>query len=257
MARNHARVLIVVCGNAGHGKDTLADSIQTHIPGSERDAFAVPLKQCVHLKTGIPMWVLNGPKEVKEDPKYGAYGKTARRLMQDEGEGARQAIGLTVWMDRLAERFLASGAKVSIVSDGRHPTEEMMALKERVGDRALVVFVVVRRPDVPVNTDHVSESRIAAMPNDDFDFVVMNTGTPEDLMEKAKQLAVATLLWAQTGKLPERGWLVHCPGGGSQPWPYATEDDAEKVATLMPCDCCVSRVKHEVRPIEFDGLVIP
>lgn len=261
MARTYPRLLIVICGNAGHGKDSLADALHALIPGSERDAFAVPLKHCVHLKTGIPMWVLNGPKEVKEDPKHGAYGKTPRVLMQEEGEETRQRIGLTVWMDRLAERFLGSGVKVSIVSDGRHPAEEMVALRERVGDRALVVFVVIRRPDMPINPSHVSESRIAAMPNEDFDFGVMNTGTLEDLTErKARQLAVAAILWAQTGKKPKRttGWLVLCPGRGPQPWPYATEEDAQVVAVATgQCAFCGHAVKHEVQPTGFDGLVIP
>lgn len=253
MRKTFGRILLVVCGNMGAGKDTLADAVHALVPGSERDAFANPLKQCVHLKTGIPMWVLNGPAAVKNDPKHGAYGKTPRKLMQEEGEEARQRIGLTVWMDRLADRFLASHTKLMIVSDGRHPGEEIVALKERIGSQALVLFVRVRRPgdETWKENNHVSESRIAAMSDDQFDYVVVNDETLDDLKEKkARQLAVSAILRAMTGAtFLQQGYQIKSPEGIVDPWPYDLIEDAEQVA------------KHrgpgnEVITTRFDSIIV-
>lgn len=260
MGKRHSRILVVVCGNAGHGKDSLADAMaaltERGAPGCvERDAFAAPLKVCVHLKTGIPMWVLNGSKEIKEDIKYGAYGKTPRVLMQEEGEGARQGIAKTVWMDRAADRFLANGSRITIISDGRHPEEEMAQLRDRVQDRALVVFVRARRPDMPVNKDHISEQRIADISDDVFDIVAANDRSREDWVENvAPQVLYALILWAQTGtKKRKRCWRVICPRNPN-PWPFETEEDAGVVA--KGCACRQSD-GHEVKPVDFDRLIFP
>jgi len=185
------RILIVVCGCAGHGKDTLADMLAGQIPDADRDAFAAPLKVCVHLKTGIPMRILNGSQRDKEDVDQGAYGKTARKLMQEEGEEARQRIGLTVWMDRLADRFVRGNTRVVIVSDGRHPQQEMTALRERIADYAHVVFVRIVRPSVPVNREHISETAVADASDEIFDYKIVNDGLIGDLLLKAEALAVS------------------------------------------------------------------
>lgn len=183
------RTLVVVAGNAGHGKDSFANFMASFCEDVVRDSFANPLKRCVHLKTGIPMEVLNGPQEVKNSVEHGAYGQTPRKLMRDEGEEARQRIGKTVWMDRLADRFLADGASVWIVSDGRHPEEEMVALRARLADKARLVLILVERPSVPVDMTHISESAIAKADRTLFEMIVANTGTLDDLRQAAKNAA--------------------------------------------------------------------
>jgi len=135
------RVLVVVAGNKGHGKDVTADALAELLPDARRDAYAAPLKVCVHLKTGIPMDVLNGPQSVKEDPKFGRYGQTPRKLMQDEGQEARERIGPAVWMDRLVERTRAAQERCTIVSDGRHPNEEIVGVRAALGSHGLVLAV--------------------------------------------------------------------------------------------------------------------
>jgi len=186
------RYLVVVAGNAGHGKDTFSDLLAQEIPGATRDAFAAPLKLCVHFKTGIPLEVLNGPQSVKNSVEHGAYGQTPRRLMRDEGEEARQRIGKTVWMDRLAERFLAGTDSVRIVSDGRHPEEEMLALRARLvasEQNARLLLVRIVRPSVLVDRSHISESAVADAPDTLFDRIVLNVGSIDELREHAKRLA--------------------------------------------------------------------
>ena len=55
------QAMVIVAGNARHGKDTLSDMLAELIDSSRRDAYANPMKEAVHVKTGIPMDVLNGP----------------------------------------------------------------------------------------------------------------------------------------------------------------------------------------------------
>jgi hypothetical protein len=254
---SYSRILIVVAGNSEHGKDTLADALAARIPEAERDAYAAPLKSCVHLKTGIPMWVLQADARVKNDPKHGAYGKTPRKLMQEEGEEARQRIGLTVWMDRLSDRFLQGNTRVLVVSDGRHPEEEMAALRERINGRALVVFVRVIRPGWPVNRDHVSESKIADAPDSIFDYKILNDGTKEELLAKAEILAFAIQLRAETGKPQETAWKVVC---GQKAWTtsFRSQVDAGLVATqpMTPCEVCGKTSDHDFRSVDLTSVMV-
>lgn len=254
---SYSRILIVVAGNMGAGKDTLADALAQRIPGSERDAYAAPLKECVHLKTGIPMWVLQSDAAIKNDPKYGAYGKTPRKLMQEEGEESRQRIGLTVWMDRLADRFLAGNTRVLVVSDGRHPEEEIAALRERINGRALVVFVRIVRPGQPINRDHVSESKIADASDSIFDYKIVNDGSKDDLFAKAEALAFAVQLHAQTGKTQDTAWKVVC---GDKSWttPFRNVVDASLCSTqpMIPCEVCGKHDDHNVKPVDLSSITV-
>ncbi len=252
------KIIVVVGGNAGHGKDTLADMLSRLLPDARRDAYAAPLKVCVYLKTGIPMDILNGPVSVKNDPRFGRYGKSPRKLMQEEGEEARQRIGLTVWMDRLRERALAEPERITVVSDGRHPEEEFDALRSSLPEGSLFFGVRVVRPSVPVDISHVSESRVAAAPDSLFNAIVLNEGTIADLEEAAQQLADAIVLRAKGQTKAPKGWIVRCPSGSrvSEAFANAAEAAALAGARLSPCPVCRTGAKHEVEATKFDRLTL-
>lgn len=251
----YRRVLVVVSGNKSHGKDTLADALAEILPDAGRDAYAAPLKMCVHLKTGIPLEVLNDPSK-KEDPNYGAYGQTPRKLMQDEGEEARQRIGLTVWADRLGDRFEIQPKRIMIVSDGRHPKQEITAVKARVSKDTLVLGVLIRRPSVPVVRGHISEDAVADATFDDFDLGLMNDGTREELLsKKVPQLADYIYLRAMGGGKTPAGFIVGCPNGGRQRWPHIEKADALMLARAK-CEACGASAHHRVESAAFDGLII-
>ncbi len=232
------RMLIVVAGNAHHGKDALADRIAIVLTSVRRDAFAAPLKMCVHLKTGIPMDVLNGPPEVKNNTKYGRYGKTPRLLMQEEGQEARERIAKTVWLDRLVERAQSAPERCTIVSDGRHPTEEIVRARALLGAQGTFLGVRVVRPSEPVRRGHPSEDRIADAPDSLFDVIVCNDGTLDDLAAAARQVADLAILRAKTGKKRPKGWIVgpttlpahELPAAGRYLEPFATREGAEALA---------------------------
>ncbi len=175
------RVVVVVSGNMHHGKDTLADLLAGMIPNSRRDSFAHSLKLCVSLMTGIPMEILNGPASVKNDARFGRYDMSPRKLMQDVGEWAREGIARTIWRDRTAERCLGASERVTIISDGRHPIEEISGMRDYMaeagGHRVFAVRVV--RPDTPLLLGHPSEDNIAAVSDGVFDFKVVNDAPRE------------------------------------------------------------------------------
>jgi len=194
------RIVIVVAGCMHHGKDALADRIRDAFPDARRDAFAAPLKMCVHLKTGISMDILNGSPEVKNDPKYGRYGFTPRKLMQDEGQEARDRIGKTIWMDRLVERAQRAPEQCTVVSDGRHPDEEIGGVRTAMDARDTVLAIRVVRPSEPVRRGHPSEDKIADAPDAMFDVKVINDGTLDDLTAAAQQIADLAVLRAESGQ---------------------------------------------------------
>lgn len=254
---SYERGIVVISGNRFNGKDTLADALAEHLPEAARDSYAAPLKMCVHLKTGIPLRILNDPK-FKEDPSWGAYGKTPRTLMQEEGEEARQRLKATVWADRLADRFQASRARVVVVSDGRHPEEEISGFKVRAPANTLVISIRVRRPSEPIAWGHPSEDKIARVPDSIFDVVVVNDGTREQLVdEAAARLADYVYLRLLTGDRTPHGWIIRCPNGARQRDAYAFKVDANVIAESGRLCVCGSAAVHAVQPAVFDGLTFP
>jgi hypothetical protein len=249
------KIVIIVSGNAQNGKDTLADMLAAWMINSKRDAYAAPLKACVHLKTGIPMDILNGPASVKEDVKHGRYGQTPRKLMQDEGQEARDRISRNVWVDRAAERAKAASERVIVISDGRHPTEEISVMREQMGPENLTMAVRIVRPSEPVTRGHPSEDKIADAPDSLFDVKVINNGTLDDLKAAAQQVADLALLKAKTGKKQPDGWIVgpfedaatERPVAGRYLEPFALLEEAEALA---------AKDDAPVTPVSYDRIEI-
>lgn len=183
------RAVIVVAGNRYHGKDTLSDLLQRHLrEASVRESYILPLREAVHAKTGIPWEVLAGPNTVKDDPRFGRYGKSARQFLIEEGDHAR-AIDPAILVHRLAERVATSPVRVTVVSDGRMPDTEIVGLRQCLDEQGatdvLVIAIRVTRADYPVKLDHPTESAIYNAPASLFDFVVCNDGSLDDLDEIA------------------------------------------------------------------------
>jgi hypothetical protein len=253
------KTLVIIAGNARHGKDSIADWLAEMITHSRRDAFADPMKLCVHIKTGIPLDILNGSTEVKEDPKYGRYGKSPRELTIIEGQTARKEIADTVWIDSLVHRFKRSGEHVTIVSDCRYPKKEGTHIRENLGKDVEVLLVLVRRPDVPVKRGSPTEDLIADADESDFDYVIRNVGTLEELKAKARQLADIVVLRAKTGKANPKGWIVQCPDGGRWREPMALESEAKSLSAqlMIPCRECGSTDAHSTLAVATNFLEKP
>lgn len=202
MSEQPRKIVIIIGGNAGHGKDTLAGTLALQLgrwADTRVDAYAWALKQVVHLKTGIPMDILLGDKELKESYVHPLTGKTARQLLQDEGETTRRDYGYLVWAWGTRERARFGRERITIITDARHPKEELHWMRDSI-DFARVFLVKIRRASVPVLRGHPSEDFIADEPDSTFDFIIENDGTKKDLAEAARELARACVLLAKTGK---------------------------------------------------------
>lgn len=178
------RICVLFAGNAGHGKDTganmLADVCREKGLSTLRLAFADPIKElAVHL-LGIPKEVSYGTQQDKLD--YEVYGKSARHWLQWIGtEMGREQIHKDIWVHRFADRALSSGAKVVIGSDCRF-RNEMDLMRTLLEGKMALIIVKITNPRVSVNLEHQSESEVYNIPESDFDHVIRNTSTLQDLM---------------------------------------------------------------------------
>jgi hypothetical protein len=223
---------IVLGGNAGAGKDTfgqfLAERFKALDVSHRLDAYAQTLKEIVHLKYGIPMHILLGDKTVKESTYR--YSKSVRRILQDEGEYARQTCGPTVWTDRLFERVSTQQEQVAIICDARHPDEEIIGMKSRLASPGVRFFAIrIVNPRVEVTRGHPSEDLIAAAPDSIFDLLISNDRDLDALRITAHDVADALLTLNQANKTKINRSLV-AYSAGADGWPYPRQEDAEAVS---------------------------
>lgn len=189
------KTLVIICGNAGAGKDTLGDYMRVALEPRltvAKDAYARTIKNILRDSLAVPTEVLNSAKNVKEttyikiaDTKTDI---TVRAAMQEIGEFFRQRFGKLVWANSVRRRLLESACRVYIVTDGRHPEEEIHWMRSHCESHANVVIVRIRNSRVPVKRGHPSEDKIADEPDSSFDFIVDNEGTLMDLKDKAERL---------------------------------------------------------------------
>lgn len=264
MGNQPSKILFLIAGNAGMGKDTFADylkAVTTLWTGDAYStAYAYGIKKIVHETYGTPWEILNGNKEVKEN-SYIYVGShktdvTVRRALQNIGQFHRQTFGPTCWAAATLTRCKASKERICIVTDARHPAEEI----HWIGDEAasagyLVIPIRVTRRSVAVNTDHPSESLIFKEPNESFSFVVENEGTLEDLKKAAEQVACGALILHKTGKKKlkkkDNGFVVRAFDACLPYEPQLTSDEAD-----LLCQQLIDSegFHHSVEPVAFDRL---
>lgn len=264
MSDQPTKILFLIGGNAGAGKDSFADYLREITAlwcgGTYSTAYAYGIKKIVHETYGTPWEILNGNKDVKES-SYIYVGSqktdvTVRRALQKIGQFHRETFGPTCWAAATLTRCKQSGERICIVTDARHPAEEI----HWIGDEAAsagyrVIPVRVRRSSVPVNPDHPSESLILAEPDDSFSFIVENDGTLEDLRRAAEQLACAALVLQKTGKKKlkkkDNGFVVRSHAGHLPFEPQLAPDDADSLATRLTT---AGGSPFSVEEIKFDLL---
>jgi len=258
-----SKILFLIAGNAGHGKDALAGYLQQRATlwcETYATAYAYGIKKILHDTYGVPWDILNGNKDVKES-SYIYVGRrrsevTIRRALQGIGQFHRETFGPTCWANAALTRIKAAGARIAIITDARHPAEEL----HWIGDEAaaagfFVVPVRVRRADIPVIADHPSESLILAEPDSSFSFLIENNGSLDDLERAAEQLICGAVVLQKTGakKLKKRGngFVVRAEQGYLPYEPVITPEEADNLARL-----CTDRegFHHSVEELSFDLL---
>jgi hypothetical protein len=203
-----SRILFLIAGNAGHGKDTFARFLNEIIEpwtSVHTTSYAYGIKKILHDNFGVPWSILEGDKDVKEN-SYVYVGNektdlTIRRALQKIGQFHRETFGATCWAASALTRCKQSVARVSIITDARHPAEEIHWISEQAGAAGfLPISVLVRRASVPVIADHPSESLILAEPDGSFSLIIENDASLADLRKVAEQVACAAILLQKTGK---------------------------------------------------------
>jgi len=224
------KLLILIGGNAGHGKDTLAEMLAAYLDKwatTRTDAYAYTLKLVAHETLGIPWHILNANKEVKESTfvtNWSGEKITVRQALQDIGEWFRNRFGHKIWANMVRQRAQLAPERITVVTDARHPDEELHWMKEVCDEFAWVFTVRVRRESVPIKRGHPSEDKIADEPDSSFDFIIENERDFVWLKFAALELACAVVLLCKTGKKKIKaegdGWLV--VGAAHEP---LTQDD--------------------------------
>jgi dephospho-CoA kinase len=117
--------VIALLGRAGSGKTTASQLLVDHY-GAQRVSFAAPLK-----KLAMRLWDF-APHQVYGDQRDkervdDRYGFTPREAMQRLGEGARQELGLNVWIqacfNNIGDAFQKKQGSLFVIDDLRYPNE--------------------------------------------------------------------------------------------------------------------------------------
>lgn len=200
MNEDHKKLMIIIAGCAGHGKDTLAAELIELFgmwTSVRTDAYASTLKSVARESLCIPLDILMATKDIKESTLVDSWTDesiTVRTALQDIGEWFRNRFGARIWANSVRRRAQLSSEQVIIVTDGRHPEEEIHWMKESCSEFATVITVRIRRDSVPIIRGHPSEDLISDEPDSSFDFIIENNHDLQWLQEAAGELVVVSEL---------------------------------------------------------------
>ena len=187
-------MLIGVVGLIGSGKDTVSKRLeQKH--GFRRDSFAKSLKDAVSAMFNWDREMLEGngddSRQWREQPDEfwsKKFGKpvTPRWVLQHFGtEVMRQHMHDAIWIDSCLSRY---EGQPTVISDTRFQNE-LKTIKENNGQ-----IILVKRGELPTREQmqdkgaHKSEWDWMGW---NFDHVIDNDGTKEDLYKKVDDLVVS------------------------------------------------------------------
>ena len=187
-------MLIGVVGLIGSGKDTVSKRLeQKH--GFRRDSFAKSLKDAVSAMFNWDREMLEGngddSRQWREQPDEfwsKKFGKpvTPRWVLQHFGtEVMRQHMHDAIWIDSCLSRY---DGRPTVISDTRFQNE-LKTIKENNGQ-----IILVKRGELPTREQmqdkgaHKSEWDWMGW---NFDHVIDNDGTKEDLYKKVDDLVVS------------------------------------------------------------------
>jgi hypothetical protein len=186
-------MLIGVVGLIGSGKDTVSKRLeQRH--GFRRDSFAKSLKDAVSAMFNWDREMLEGngddSRQWREQPDEfwsKKFGKpvTPRWVLQHFGtEVMRQHMHDAIWIDSCLSRY---NGEPTVISDTRFQNE-LKTIKEHGGE-----IILVKRGELPTREQmqergaHKSEWDWMGW---EFDHVIDNDGTKQELFEKVDDLIV-------------------------------------------------------------------
>lgn len=139
-----------------------------------KHAFADPLKKMACVLTGFPDASFFESSRIK-NTLNATFGVTNREILQILGQGLRDNLCEDVWVKMLVRDYHLHNRPNWIVTDIRMPNE-LEAIKKLGG-----IVIRVNR-NTGYSDNHISET---ALDNcTDFDYVIDNNGTIEELIQK-------------------------------------------------------------------------
>ena len=193
--------IIGISGFAGSGKDTVSDFLLAN-PMVYKIAFADPIKNFAKEMWDFSYNQLFGPSQYRTQPdeRYLLNNEkgylTSRHVLQGIGQAGRD-LDQDVWARygvEIAKKILQPGwrytkgklvhdpqmkpANAVIISDCRY-SNELRYIKQSGG-----ILIRVTRPGSGLQGEfgkHKSETEMSTISDLEFDFVINNTGTLEDL----------------------------------------------------------------------------
>lgn len=193
------KMIIGVNGLARHGKDTVADMICEEFLSAAKVAYATPLKHVAQYVFGLTPEQVETTLGKAQKPDSG-YGLSCRQIMQRVGtEAFRSVFSDRIWLDWMDRNLPA--VDVVVKSDVRFANE--IAHTREQGEKfncpAVNIKVINTRKlpnladvicgggmNMPVQVgEHVSET---VFPDSEFDYVIYNDGTLEDLRKKVVKI---------------------------------------------------------------------
>jgi hypothetical protein len=174
--------LISLSGKMRSGKNTVAEYINA-LQGSiyTYKSFAFKVKQIASMLTGIPvqMLELQDVKQSKLGPEWDHM--TVREMLQKIGTDCmRDNLHKDVWVNGLFSDY-SKGDSKWIITDVRFPNEF-----ERVKQIGGVVIRIIRPQSELLLNEHESETAMDHIAFNEYDAVIYNDGTIEDLIQKIK-----------------------------------------------------------------------
>jgi hypothetical protein len=176
--------LIAISGKFGTGKDTLVLALEKYLQEKEIEfihcKFAKALKDSAAIILGMKV------EDMYTDEGKSKYiptlDMTVGRFQQIYGTEMRKHIHNDIWVFPVINTYLDNVGKVILISDCRFPNEAD-TIKEYGG-----IIIRLERDSSKINTNgrdpyHISETALDDY--GDFDLVIENNGTKEEMIDKA------------------------------------------------------------------------
>lgn len=188
---------IAITGKANSGKNTLGKLLSEELnkrvdhkytgSGTAYIAFADPIKKMIRLMfPNLPKEYLYGPSHLRSEIIPGAFKDgeplTIRQLLMDLGTGIGRAYCEKIWLNAFDHEFNHyADNDVVIVTDVRF-RNEFDHLKK------LGFYQIKLLRDSHTKIDHSSEINQDSIKDNEFDYIVHNNGTLEDLKKEVAKI---------------------------------------------------------------------
>jgi GTPase SAR1 family protein len=194
---------IAICGKANTGKNTLANLLCEEIYQKDKPeiffskfmAFADPIKEIVMtMFPRVSKECLYGPSQLRAEAIPGAFkdGKplTYRQALIDIGTEVGRKYSDRIWLENFDHRFemLSSNNNVVIVTDVRF-RNEFDHLKEK-GFFQIRLYRDTGAPEI----QHISETGQSSIKDEEFDYVLHNNKSLDDLKEEVKSQIIPRMI---------------------------------------------------------------